>query len=162
LAKAYEKVTNCRKDLAHKITTKLVKIFDIIKIEDLNIKGMIKNHNLAFAISDVGWGMIKTFLDYKCNWYQKDLLLIDRFFPGSKTCSVCGSINENLTLADREWNCPRCGTQLDRDLNAAINIKNAVGYTVSGRGEVVRLSGKRASTKQPLRSVNRLVPEIRI
>jgi len=160
LAKAHERVSNIRKDFLHRLTLWIVKTFDLIKMEDLNVKGMLKNHKLALAISDVGWGMFKKFLDYKCEWYGKQLGMIDRFFPSSKMCHCCGHINEDLTLADREWVCPRCGMHLDRDINAAINILNAVGYTVSGRGGNVRFSKKgEPGTKRSRRSVNHLVPK---
>jgi putative transposase len=124
LAIKYEEVTNKRKDFLHKVSTQLVKNHDSLAIEDLNINGMFKNHSLALSISDVAWGMFVTMLEYKAEWYGKNLLKIGRFEPSSKTCSVCGKINKELTLKDREWTCKGCGSILDRDINASINIKN--------------------------------------
>lgn len=124
LAILHEKVTNKRTDFLHKVSTQLIKSHDSIAIEDLNIKGMLTNHKLAEAISDCGWGMFVTMLEYKADWYGKNILRIGRFEPSSKTCSVCGKINKELTLKDREWTCSCCGTLLNRDVNASINIKN--------------------------------------
>jgi len=123
VAKIHEKITNSRMDLIHKITLNLVKDFDKIYLEDLNVKGMMKNHKLAKAISDVSWGKFIDTLTYKAEWNDKEIIHIDRFFPSSKTCSSCGWINNTLTLKDREWIC-KCGEVHDRDINAAINILN--------------------------------------
>jgi putative transposase len=127
VARIYEKITNSRMDLIHKTTTSLIKQFDTIYLEDLNVKGMMKNHKLAKAISDVSWGKFIDILEYKANWNDKQVIRIDRFFPSSKTCSKCGWINNNLTLKDRNWICPKCGEKHDRDFNAATNILNE-GY----------------------------------
>jgi putative transposase len=127
LARIYEKVTNSRMDLIHKTTTSLVKQFDTIYLEDLNVKGMMKNHKLAKAIGDVSWGKFIDVLEYKAIWNDKQVIHIDRFFPSSKTCSKCGWINNHLTLKDRNWTCSECGSVHDRDFNAAINILNE-GY----------------------------------
>lgn len=124
LAALHEKVANKRKDFLHKVSTQLIKNHDSIAIEDLNIKGMVKNHKLAQSITDVGWGMFCTMLEYKAGWYGNNILKIGRFDPSSKTCNVCGGINKELSLKDREWTCINCGTLLNRDENAAINIKN--------------------------------------
>jgi putative transposase len=94
-----------------------------LAIENLNINGMMANHKLAGAVSDVGWYSFIEMLKYKADWYGKNILQIGRFEPSSKTCSNCGTINKELTLSDREWTC-KCGALLDRDINAAINIKN--------------------------------------
>jgi putative transposase len=129
----YEKITNQRKDFLHKISSKLISDNQTICIEDLAVKNMIKNHNLAQAISDVSWSSFTQMLKYKSKWYSKNLLQIGRFEASSKTCSNCGRINQNLTLAERNLNC-NCGNNLDRDLNAAINIKkfalrnSGIGY----------------------------------
>ena len=127
VARIYEKITNSRMDLIHKTTSSLINQFDTIYLEDLNVKGMMKNHKLAKAISDVSWGKFIDTLEYKAKWNDKQVIHIDRFFPSSKTCSKCGWINNQLTLKDRNWTCPECGSIHDRDFNAAINILNE-GY----------------------------------
>jgi putative transposase len=124
LAILHEKVANKRKDFLHKTSSELIKNHDTICIEDLNIKGMIKNHKLAKSISDAGWGNFVTMLEYKAEWYGKNILRIGRFEPSSKTCSCCGNINKELELKDREWTCSVCKTVLNRDVNASINIKS--------------------------------------
>lgn len=115
-------VANYRKDLIHKATTEIVRNNSIIAIEDLNVKGMLKNHSLASAISDCGFGTIRSFLEYKCDKYGSLLLKVGRFFPSSKKCSECGHVKENLSLSEREYVCEHCGVVLDRDKNAAVNI----------------------------------------
>ena len=95
-----------------------------IVIEDLNVSGMLKNHHLAKSIQELSLNKFKTILEYKAVWYNREVIQIDRFFPSSKNCSCCGFKNKYLTLKDREWTCSFCGTTLNRDLNAAINIKN--------------------------------------
>lgn len=133
LAKLHEKVANQRRNFLHQQSYKLVKECRTIAIEDLNVKGMMKNHCLAKSISDVGWSMFTTMLEYKCEWYGVNLLKIGRFEPSSKTCSNCGAVNKELTLKDREWACKNCNTKHDRDINAAVNIKNfALRNHVSG------------------------------
>jgi putative transposase len=124
LAKQYEKVTNQRNNYIHQVTAKIVNDnqVDTICIEDLNVKGIMKNRKLARAMSDVAIGRFYEVLKYKCEWKGINLIKIGRFEPSSKTCSSCGEINHGLTLADRHWTCV-CGTKHDRDLNAAINIK---------------------------------------
>jgi putative transposase len=123
VALIHEKIANQRKDFLHKLSTNLVNNHDTICLEDLNVKGMIKNHKLAKSVSDASWGEFNRQLEYKANWYGKNIIRIGRFEPSSKTCNVCGLINNGLTLSDREWTC-ECGVTHDRDLNAAINIKN--------------------------------------
>ena len=122
VATIHKKITNSRLDNLHKVSTELIKKYDLIALEDLNIKGMIKNHKLSKHISDVSWGKFVTMLTYKAEWNDKKIVKIDRFFPSSKTCNCCGYINQNLKLDMREWTCPSCKTRLDRDLNASINI----------------------------------------
>lgn len=120
----YEKITNKRSDFLHKFSFQLTheNQVDTIAIEDLNVKGMIKNHCLAQAIGDVSWGDFRRQLEYKCEWYGKNLLIIGRFEPSSKMCS-CGEVNKDLKLSDREWTCKVCGVKHDRDLLASQNIK---------------------------------------
>lgn len=122
VARIQEKIRNCRADKLHKISTDLVKNYDVICCEDLNVKGMEKNHHLAKSISDASFGMFVTILTYKAEWNGKQVVKVDRFYPSSKTCHCCGYVNKDLTLNDREWTCPHCGKTLDRDVNAAINI----------------------------------------
>ena len=124
LAKLHEKISNKRKDFLHKVSTKLIRENQTICLENLNVSGMIKNHNLAQAINDVSWSTFVTMLEYKAEWYGTNILKIGRFEPSSKTCSNCGHINKELTLKDRTWTCVKCNTTHDRDVNAAINIKN--------------------------------------
>jgi putative transposase len=124
LVKLHEKVVNKRKDYLHKVSTKLVRENQTICLENLVVSNMIKNHNLAQSISDVSWSTFVTMLEYKAEWYGTNILRIGRFEPSSKTCSNCGNINKELTLKDREWKCVKCKTNHDRDINAAINIKN--------------------------------------
>lgn len=123
VAKIHEKIKNQRVDNLHKITTSITKKYNTIVLEDLNVDGMMKNHCLAKAIQDVSWSEFRRQLEYKTEWYGKNLLFIGRFEPSSKTCSNCGIINKELTLKDREWTC-KCGVNHDRDINAANNIKN--------------------------------------
>ena len=122
VAKIHEDIRNQRNNYIQEISFALVTQFDVICIEDLNVKGMVKNHKLAQAIQDASWSSFTRMLDYKCNWYGKSLIRIDRFYPSSKTCSECGYNLDILDLDVREWECPCCGTVHDRDLNAAKNI----------------------------------------
>ncbi|MGP5058740.1 IS200/IS605 family element RNA-guided endonuclease TnpB [Psychrobacter celer] len=126
VAKVYEKITNTRKDFLHKLSFNLIKNHDVIAIEDLNVKGMVKNRKLSKAISDSSWSSFTTMLAYKAEWYGKELLKIDRWFPSSKTCSGCGHLltKAELPLQVRSWNCPSCLQSNDRDINASINILN--------------------------------------
>ena len=122
LAIQYEKVTNQRLDYLHQITSQIINENQVICIENLNVKGMIKNHKLAQAISDVSWGTLVSMLNYKCNWNFRELVVIDRFYPSSKTCSSCSHLMSEMPLSIREWTCPSCGAVHDRDINAANNI----------------------------------------
>ena len=165
VARIYEKITNSRMDLIHKTTNSLIKQFDIIYLEDLNIKGMMKNHKLSKAISDVCWSKFIDTLEYKSGWNDKSVVHIDRFFPSSKTCSKCGWINNNLTLKDREWICPKCGEKHDRDFNAATNILNegyriniSVGTTDYERGDQIRPE-KSGAICETLKEKELYVPE---
>jgi putative transposase len=124
VAKIHQRITNIRKDATHKLTTYLAKNHSVVKIEDLNVKGMMKNHKLANAISDGGFYEFRRQLEYKTKWYGSKLFVIDRFFPSSKTCSCCGNVKDKLKLSKRTYECENCGLSIDRDLNAAININN--------------------------------------
>jgi len=122
LAKIYEKSANVRQDCLHQISSRLVRENQTICFESLAVKNMMKNHCLAGSIGDAGWGELIRQVKYKSEWNGRTAVEIDRFFPSSKLCGVCGFINQDLTLKDREWTCPRCQTWHDRDLNAANNI----------------------------------------
>ena len=139
VAKIHEKIASCRLDTLHKVSKELVKSYDLISIEDLNVKGMIKNHKLSKHIADASWGNFVTLLQYKCDWYGKELVKVNRFYPSSKTCGDCGWINQELRLSDREWTCNSCGVVHDRDWNASKNIlkeglKNISAGTVDYEG----------------------------
>ena len=132
VAKIHEKIASCRLDTLHKVSCRLVNENDLIVCEDLNVKGMIKNHKLSKHIADASWGNFVLLLQYKCDWYGKELVKINRFYPSSKTCNVCGWINQNLNLSDREWTCKN-GHRLDRDENASQNILKE-GLKIFGQG----------------------------
>ena len=148
VAKVHSKIARCREDFLHKLSRKIVNENQVIAVENLNIKGLVKNHNLAKAISDVGWGTFCTMLKYKAESEGKQYIEIDRWFPSSKTCHVCLNRVDNLSLDVRAWTCKHCGTHHDRDVNAAINIRNealrvlALGTSASACGGDVSRSGK--------------------
>ncbi|MGZ8409619.1 MAG: RNA-guided endonuclease InsQ/TnpB family protein [Hyphomicrobium sp.] len=137
VARQHEKIGNCRKDSLNKLTTKLVREFDVICIEDLTLRGMAKNHGLARSLSDAGIGAAIRMLEDKAERYGRRTVRVDRWFPSSKMCSECGHVVSELPLQIREWACPVCKTVHDRDLNAARNIL-AVGHTVAAHGDGVR------------------------
>ena len=137
VALVHAAITDARKDFLHKLTTQLVRENQTIVVEDLAIKNMVKNHKLALAISDASWGELIRQLAYKCEWYGRELIKIDRWFPSSKRCGNCGHIVDKLPLNIREWKCPKCKTTHDRDLNAACNIL-AAGLAVSVCGANIR------------------------
>ena len=137
VAKVHAQITDARTDFLHKLTTQLVRENQTIVVEDLAIKNMVKNHKLANAISDASWGELTRQLTYKCQWYGRELVKIDRYFPSSKRCGLCGHIVDKLPLNIREWDCPKCETRHDRDVNAAKNIL-AAGLAVSVCGATVR------------------------
>lgn len=133
VAKIHEKIASCRLDTLHKVSHQLANENDLIICEDLNVKGMIKNHKLSKHIADVSWGNFLTLLQYKCDWYGKELVKVNRFYPSSKTCGDCGWINQDLKLSDREWTCKSCGVIHDRDVNASRNILKE-GLKILGQG----------------------------
>ena len=126
LNKLHLRIHNIREDFIHKVTTALVRNYEYICLEDLNVKGMMRNHHLARAISDIGFYRFKSVLMYKALNFNRTVVVADRFYPSSKTCSRCGAIKENLTLKDRVYECKNCGAVIDRDLNAAVNLKNQI------------------------------------
>jgi putative transposase len=129
VAKAHEKVTNQRNDFLHKVANHYITNYGVICIEDLNIKGMSKNHHLAKSISDASWGKFFELLSYKAEEAGRLVIKVPRFEPTSKTCSQCGAVNQELKLSDRQWVCKSCGVLHDRDYNAAKNICR-VGQTL--------------------------------
>lgn len=154
VARIHEKIANSRLDTLHKLSTDLVTRFDVICVEDLNLRGMAKNHSLARSLRDASIGAAIRMIEEKAERYGKTVVKIDRWFPSSKTCSGCGHIVEKLPLSVREWTCPECGATHDRDANAAVNIL-AVGQTVSAHGGTVRRSRATAGERKSLRSANR-------
>jgi putative transposase len=130
VARAHRKVRSARRDFLHRASTRLVRENDIIVIEDLNVSGMVRNRRLARAISDCGWGEFRRQLEYKCERARHELVVIDRWYPSSKTCSACGHLLAGLSLSTRHWTCPSCRARHDRDINAAKNIL-AAGLAVA-------------------------------
>ena len=121
-AKVHEKIKNQRLSYLHQITSKLVNENQVICIEDLNVSGMMSNHKLAKSIQELSFYEFRRQLDYKCRWYERQLIIIDRFYSSSKTCHNCGYIYKDLKLSQREWVCPQCDKKVDRDYNASLNI----------------------------------------
>jgi putative transposase len=140
VARAHRKVRNARSDFLHRVSTHLVRDNDMIVIEDLAVHNMVRNRHLARSISACGWGEFRRQLEYKCQRYGRQLIVIDRWYPSSKTCSACGHLLATLTLGARQWTCPSCGTRHDRDVNAAKNIL-AAGQAVTACGADVRHPG---------------------
>ncbi len=153
VAKVHAKIVRCREDFLHKLSRKLVDKNQVIVVENLAVRNMVKNHKLAKSISDAGWGQFCTMLKYKSEWEGKVYIEVDRFFPSSKTCSNCLNRVDNLSLDIRSWQCPKCGESHDRDINAAKNIRVeglrilAVGHTATALGGRVRPSKGTAFTR---------------
>lgn len=122
LAKLYKKINDRKQCYLHAVSNSLIDENQVICMEDLNVKGMVKNHNLAESICEINFGEFRRMLEYKAQWYNRKIVFVDRFYPSSKTCHNCGYINKNLTLKDRQWICPQCGEVIERDYNAALNI----------------------------------------
>ena len=131
VARAHRKVRAARADFLHKASTRLVRAHDVIVLEDLAVTNMVRNRTLAKAICDCGWGTFRAMIAYKAARYGRHLIVVDRWYPSSKTCSACGYLRADLSLTTRTWQCPSCGTRHDRDLNAAKNIL-AAGRAVAG------------------------------
>ncbi|WP_017302699.1 RNA-guided endonuclease InsQ/TnpB family protein [Spirulina subsalsa] len=168
VARAYEKVSNARQDFLHKLSRKIVNENQVIIVEDLSVKGMMSNQNLAKSIADSDWGMFQNFLAYKASRDGKTYLELSRWFPSAKTCNHCLNIVDSLPLDTRSWECPKCHTHHNRDLNAAINIRNeglrvlasGTGATADG-GSVRRNRGRKSSTVQlPTKSETHAVPTV--
>ena len=122
LAKAYKKINDKKQHYLHQVSNTLINENQVICMEDLNVKGMLRNHKLAESIQEMNFGEFKRILEYKANWYNRKIVYVDRFYPSSKTCHNCGYINKQLKLSDRQWICPNCGEIIERDYNAALNI----------------------------------------
>ena len=155
LAKQYQKVTDQRNNYLHQVSTKLINDNQVIVLEDLAVKNMVKNHKLAQAISDVSWGSLVSMLKYKAMWYNRQVIQMDRFYPSSKTCSNCHHLMPSMDLSIREWACPSCGIEHDRDVNAAKNILRQGLNITSGLGTKSDYKQKRmeaSGSKQSLRS----------
>jgi putative transposase len=150
VAKVHARIADRRRDHLHQITTRLVRENQTVVIEDLTVRNMLKNRKLSRAISDAAWSEFRNMLEYKAQWYGREVIAVDRWFPSSKLCSVCGMLQEKMPLHVRTWTCD-CGTTHDRDVNAAKNIK-AAGLAVSACGAGVRpqrrMSGGQSATKQ--------------
>lgn len=152
VAKAHERVANARQDYLHKLSTRLVNENQVIAVEDLHVKGMMKNHNLARAIGDAGWGSFTNMLKYKTARQGKGYIEVNRFFASSKTCSCCMHAQAKMPLEIRMWTCDQCGAKHDRDINAAINIRNeaqrmiTAGIVVTANGGAVSRSAGRKSS----------------
>ena len=137
VARVHARIADRRADFLHKLSTRIIRENQTVIIEDLNVRNMVRNHSLARAISDASWSEFRRMLEYKCDWYGRELVAIDRFYPSSKTCSACGAIAAKMPLKVREWECARCGTTHDRDMNAAKVIR-AEGLSVLACGDGVR------------------------
>lgn len=123
IAKLYQRITNIRDDYLHKVSRKLIDENQVICLEDLNVKGMMANRRQSKSVGDCSWAKLVNMVKYKADWYGREVVQISRWFPSSKTCIVCHYVKDDLTLDDREWDCPRCGTHHDRDHNASVNIR---------------------------------------
>lgn len=157
VAKAHEKTANARKDYLHKLSKRLVNENQVIAVEDLHVKGMMQNHNLAKSISDVGWGMLTIMLKYKTAKAGKGYIEVDRWFASSKTCSTCLHAQKQMPLHVRNWCCEQCGTHHDRDVNAAINIRNEAQRMMTA-GTAVTANGGTVSRGRGRKSSISLVP----
>ena len=153
LARLYERISNIRRDGLHKLTSALTRRFHVIGIEDLNVRGMLQNRKLARAIADMGFYEFRRQLEYKSTRRGSRVVLADRWYPSSKTCSQCGYVHDVLTLAQRSWICLGCGAEHDRDVNAAINLKNMAVSSIATAcgGEGAGLAYKRQAKPAPLK-----------
>jgi putative transposase len=144
----HARIADRRRHHLHQLTTRVVRENQAVVIEDLNVRGMTANHALARSISDAAWSELRRQLEYKCAWYGRDLVVVDRWLPSSKTCSACGRLAVAMPLAVRAWTCEACGAQHDRDVNAAKNIL-AAGLAVAACGAGVRPQRECSRMGQP-------------
>ena len=150
------KVTDQRNNYLHQVSSKLINDNQVIVLEDLAVKNMVKNHKLAQAISDVSWGSLVSMLKYKATWHNRQVIQIDRFYPSSKTCSHCHYLMPSMDLSIREWDCPSCGIHHDRDVNAAknilhqgLNIMSGLGTKSDSKQKRMEASGSKQSQRSP-------------
>lgn len=139
LASYHSYISNCRKDFCHKESLHYARDYDVVVIEDLNMQAMSQTLHLGKSVNDLGWGLFREYLTYKCKDYNTELVIADKWFASSKTCNVCGEKNDMLQLSDREWICPHCGSVIDRDINAARNLRdyyNKIRYNTVGTAEI--------------------------
>ncbi len=151
VARIHKKIADRRRDYQHKLSTRIIRENQVVCVESLQVKHMVKNHSLAKAISDVGWSEFVRQLEYKAAWYGRTVVKIDKWYPSSKRCFDCGHLLDSLPLDVRHWVCPECGVAHDRDINAAQNIL-AVGLTVAACGEAVRPGAVKTKPGTPQRS----------
>ena len=137
VARVHARITDRRRDFLHQLTTRLVRDNQAVVVEDLSVRNMVRNRHLARAISDAAWRQLRTMLEYKCEWYGRDLMVVGRWYPSSKICSACGRTAASLPLSVREWDCGSCGVRHDRDINAAVNVR-AAGLAVLACGAGIR------------------------
>ena len=147
-ARAYAQIADKRLDGLHKLTTRLIRENQTVCVETLAVKHLVRNHRLAHAISDASWSELVRQLEYKAAWYGRTLVKIDKWYPSTKRCSICGHVLNSLPLAIRQWTCPDCGTHHDRDVNAAKNVL-AAGLAVNACGEAIRPGRARPATARP-------------
>jgi putative transposase len=167
LAKTYDKISRIKGDYTHKLTSLIINENQVIVMEDLSVANMMKNHKLARAIQDVSWGEIARQLEYKAKWNDRQFIKIDRFFPSSKTCHVDGFVNKNMDLSVRNWACPKCGTNHDRDINAAkniliqgINILNNSGCGMQSESKQKLVEPSRRVCLKKQRDIEVMKPEV--
>jgi putative transposase len=144
-ARIHARIADRRRDFLHKLSTRLVRENQTVVIEDLNVRGMMRNRVLARAIGDASWAQLRSMLEYKTRWYGRELIVVDRWYPSTKTCSGCGHVLDRMPLGVREWTCPGCDTTHDRDVNAATNIL-AAGRAVAACGVEVRPTRRQSAT----------------
>jgi putative transposase len=151
VARVHKRIADRRRDYQHQLSTRIIRENQVVCVESLHVKNMVKNHCLAKSISDVGWSEFVRQLEYKASWYGRTLIKIDKWYPSSKRCFDCGHILDSLTLDVRHWVCPECGVAHDRDINAAKNIL-AAGLAVAACGEAVRPGAVKTKPGKPQRS----------
>ena len=164
VSKLQRRIANIRKDYTHKVSSLLIRHYQYLSLESLRVQNMMKNHKLAKAIADVGFSAFKAQLLYKAQYNYRVVFEADTFFPSSKLCSNCGAVNKHLTLADRTYICPSCGFTIDRDINAAINLKEKMKQTLIGgvTAEFMRVDPHRLNEDLAINQVKAMAYEARI